>query len=562
MKQTSTRVVRGLVLLALALGLFLGLGSIPAHAVDQAATHITSATVNSDGSLDVRSTMRFDGAPPAEVVQRLRVKEEVVGERDYLFTVSDLRATANGRDIGRVSEESEHVVLTMAPEGAEEVVVTYRVTGAAVRAAGDQTLVRWDILQGLSIPVQQVEGEITVPGQFTDFKCVAGAPGTQTACALASGGTHESFMPVFTDGPRGAGEIVGPRITFPASVVAPNEEIDERWTVGRAFSGTGWPLAAALVALAVGALGIYLLHRKAGRDAHPGGDPIEVARFESVGDGRIEFQPGGEVLPGEVGTVVDERVDPIDITATILDLAVHGHLLIAEQPRRSEFAPTDWEIIRLDAGRRELRPYEQDLLDAVVPKGERTLVSAIGPAVAGAIPQIQSDLYDEVVAQGFYDQRPDSTRNVWNTAAMTVIIAGIVVTGLLAAFTTFGLAGLAVIAIGLGLAFVAQEMPARTAEGARLLAGLDNLRGQLLAQPTDQMPKGREYRELSEVLPYAIVLGGADRWLEAIATADDDDLPDPTDLEWYNAPDNWHLRDLPDSLRNFITTLNGQLFAR
>ncbi|MDO5683051.1 MAG: DUF2207 domain-containing protein [Propionibacteriaceae bacterium] len=561
MKPTTKRVIRGLLLLVTTLGLLLGVGGLPAHAAETVALHQTTATINPDGSVAVTSTLRFDGAPPSEIVQRFRTREEVLGQRDIVFTVTDLRATAGGQDIGRVATEAEHVVLTMTPGDVGEIEVSYRVTGAAVRAPGDQTLVRWDVLQGLSLPVQRVEGELDVPGQFTDFKCVAGAPGTQAACALAAGGTHDSFAPRFTDGPRGAGEIVGPRITFPAGVVAPNEEIDERWTIGRAFTGTGWPLAAALAALALGAAGLYLLHRRSGRDAAPTHDPIEVARFDPVGPGVVEFQPGGDVLPGEVGTVIDERVDPIDITATIMDLAVHGHLLIAELPRRSEFAPADWELIRM-SGERPLRDYERDLLDAVVPTGQRTLVSEIGPAVAGAIPRIQSDLYDEVVHQGFYERRPDSTRTTWNTRAIGAVIAGLILTGVLAAFTTFGLVGLAVIAIGLGLAFVAQEMPARTAKGARLLAGLGVLRQQLLSHPTDQMPKGLEYRELSEVLPYAIVLGGADRWLDALAAADDDDLPDPTDLSWFNGPDNWHLRDLPDSLRSFIITLNGQLFAR
>ncbi|MDN5727120.1 MAG: DUF2207 domain-containing protein, partial [Propionibacteriales bacterium] len=68
--------------------------------------------------------------------------------------------------------------------------------------------------------------------------------------------------------------------------------------------------------------------------------------------------------------------------------------------------------------------------------------------------------------------------------------------------------------------------------------------------------------ELSEVLPYAIVLGGADRWLDAFAAADEDEDADPTDLDWYHGPQNWHLRDLPDSLRNFITTVSGRLFTR
>ena len=43
---------------------------------------------------------------------------------------------------------------------------------------------------------------------------------------------------------------------------------------------------------------------------------------------------------------------------------------------------------------------------------------------------------------------------------------------------------------------------------------------------------------------------------------DDDDLPDSTDLDWYHGPENWHLADLPASLANFVTTVQGTLFSR
>ena len=52
-----------------------------------------------------------------------------------------------------------------------------------------------------------------------------------------------------------------------------------------------------------------------------------------MGAGQSEFRVLGDVRPGHVGTVADERVDPIDITATLIDLAVHGHLRITELPR-------------------------------------------------------------------------------------------------------------------------------------------------------------------------------------------------------------------------------------
>jgi hypothetical protein len=175
---------------------------------------------------------------------------------------------------------------------------------------------------------------------------------------------------------------------------------------------------------------------------------------------------------------------------------------------------------------------------------------------------VQNALYDEMVSNGWFERRPDATRSRFTQLALGALIAAVAVTAILAAFTTFGLVGLALVILALGLIFVAQELPARTAKGVALLAGLGAMRSELLSHPTDQMPPGAELRELSEVLPYAIVLGGTERWLDAIVAADTDADADPDDLPWYAGPPSWHLRDLPDSMRNFVTTVSGSLFSR
>src|SRR5699024_5008951 len=210
----------------------------------------------------------------------------------------------------------------------------------------------------------------------------------------------------------------------------------------------------------------------------------------------------------------------------------------------------------------ELSPFEERLLDAVTEGDEPVKVSDLAGRVQGHVSEIQDALYDEVVERGWYERRPDQTRNRWVGMALGGLVVAVVGTGVLVGLTSFGLLGLAFVAVALGLVFVAQEMPARTSSGAALLAALQVLSHDLHHHATDQMPKGRELDELSEVLPYAVVLGGADRWLGAIVDADGDDDPDSTDLDWYHGPDNWHLADLPDSLRNFITTVSGRLFSR
>jgi hypothetical protein len=189
-------------------------------------------------------------------------------------------------------------------------------------------------------------------------------------------------------------------------------------------------------------------------------------------------------------------------------------------------------------------------------------VSEVASRVQDSISGVQNALYDEMVSNGWYERRPDSTRNRWTQFGLIALILAVVVTGVLAAFTTFGLVGLALLALALGLVFVGQEMPSRTTKGVALLGGLGALRSDLLSHPTDQIAPGTELREISELLPYAVVLGGTDRWLDALVASDTDLDPDSHDLSWYHGPDNWHLRDLPDSLKNFTTTVSGSLFSR
>jgi len=546
----------------LTLGLFVGPLATTAHAEGTAATFVVDADLDADGTLTVKQTITFSGAVPPELSQKFETREDLVGDRQYVQTLDAINATVGGAAVTPdVTTDDRFTTVTVPTNGATEVVMGYTVRGAVVKV-NDGTALRVRLLQGLSAQVAQFEATVQIPTQFSYIKCTAGSPNSTVPCTFAAAGTESAQIPTFRDGPRGEGEVVAVDIGFPAGTVAANEDIEYRWTVGRAFSAEPLPLALALGLLVLGGIGLLLLHRRAGADAQAGGEVIRAGEFVPTGPGQTEFRVVGDVRPGHVGTVADERVDPIDVTASLVDLAVRGHLRIVELPREHEFAGTDWDLVRVADGPNGLLPFEQQLLDGIVAPGSRVKVSELASRVHESIGGVQNALYDEVVSNGWYERRPDATRSRWTQLGLGALIVAVVVTALLAAFTTFGLIGLALVIVALGLIFVGQEMPARTAKGAALLGGLSALRSDLLSHPTDQMPPGSELHELSEVLPYAIVLGGADRWLGAIVAADTDEHPDSEDLSWYHGPEGWHLRDLPDSLKNFITTVSGTLFGR
>lgn len=557
----SAPATRALALVLLTLGLLVGPFAVSAAAAETASSVVTNGNLAIDGTLTVQETVTFDGSAPARLVQKFETTEDLLGDRRYQQTLSDVTARAGGVAVTPVVQvDGRFTTVTVPTNGAGEVVVGYVVRGAVVNT-DTGTALRWALLQGLDVGVTSFRGTVSIPGLFSYIRCTAGSPNSPVPCASAAAGTEDALTPTITDGPRGPGEVVAIDLGFPPGTVAANEQIDYRWTLGRAFSPGPLPLALAVGLLALGGVGLLLLHRRVGTDAVFGGELAPVGEFVPTGPGRSEFRVVGDVRPGHVGTVADERVDPIDVTATLVDLAVRGHLVITELPRESGFAPTDWTLTRVGDGQ-GLRPFEEALLAGIAPPAGTVQVSRIAGRVHESIAGVQDALYDEVVANGWYERRPDATRNRYTRLSLVALVAAVVATGLLAAFSTFGLVGLALVLVALGLIFVAQELPSRTARGVALLKGLGALRSELMSHPTDQLPPGQAVAELSEVLPYAIVLGGTDRWLNALVETDTDAEPDPEDLNWYHGPADWHLRDLPGSLQNFLTTVSGTLFTR
>lgn len=522
-----------------------------------------AARAEADGTLQITETWEFS-APQGDVTRTLDLRRDRDPSSYYRYRISGVTATVDGRaaDLATTTRSTQ-MEVTVAVGGTGPVTVSYRVTGATRTEQGQDgplTLLEWPLLQGLGLEVARFDATVAGPAAPQLMDCTAGPRGSVGECAAIGGGTFDQPYPAIQDGPRAPGDELVIRVAYPAAAMAATADVGERWSLDRAFE-VSWPtVLTALASALVGAALLHLLHRRAGRDA-VSGSVTPVGSFVPVGPGRSVFRVPEEVRPGHVGTVADERVDPIDITATLLDLAVRGHLRITELPRPAH-GMLDWSIARVSSDG-AMEAFERELLDAVTPDGATTLVSQLPARLAGRIDRIQDALYDDVVARGWFDHRPDSTRSAWRIRGYVALGVAAVAATLLVAFTGFGLTALVLLALGAAVVWVADRMPRRTVEGAALLGGLGALASLLATHPTDEMPPGRELAEISHLLGYAVVLGGKERWLAALVAADaDDTAPDPDTLGWYHAPETWHLQDLPASLTQFIHTVQGALYAR
>ena len=543
----------------------------PAWAADSINTFDVMGRASADGTLSLSTTITFDDQAPAEFVQRLDTIEDASDYTYYRFNISNITAQAGDTDLRpTISYDGDFVVITVDTSaiGATPLTIGYDVAGAARSggvATGDMamTLVSWPVLQGLSMPVTTATGTIAVPGAIRGVDCKSGAATGPQPCQMWGGGTYDAPSPNFQDSSLDAGAVLIFGFTAPSSVLAVDEQLMARWTLDRAFSTDLASVLAALAVLLVGAVGLFALWHMRGRDMTTVKDPTLVASFEPTGKGTVKFQVHDEIRPGHVGTVVDEHVDPIDVTATLLDLAVRGHLCIVQLPAAHPYAPMDWTFQRLTS-KDKMRPFEVTLLDAIAPEdGEPAVVSRIGGPVEGVIGDVQNQLYQDVVDRGWFTRRPDQTRHVFDLIGWLGVSLAIVALVLLAAMTHFGLLGLALVALGVGLLSLAKTMPRRTASGVDLLHGLHALSMSLQTQPTDQVPPNTAYSEISKILPYAVVLGGRSRWVQALADADEDPaVPAPDDLPWYHGPADWNISHLPVSLDAFVANMSGRLVGR
>jgi uncharacterized membrane protein YgcG len=241
----------------------------------------------------------------------------------------------------------------------------------------------------------------------------------------------------------------------------------------------------------------------------------------------VQFTPPAGVAPGLVGTVLDEEANTIDVSATVVDLAVRGYLRIEEVSPGGLFSRTDWRLTRLDPPREEpLARYEQTIYDGLFATGNPVLLSELKNHFASTLRSAQAQMYAEVTHRGWFRESPEQQRRVWRAIGTGLVGIGLA-SGWFLGFRSVGtdqVAGVSlgvpsgiVLAAGLVVAglvvrLLGKRMAARTADGSAVLAQSLGFKQYLVTAEAGQIRFEEAQDIFSRYLPYAIVFGVADRW--------------------------------------------------
>ena len=242
---------------------------------------------------------------------------------------------------------------------------------------------------------------------------------------------------------------------------------------------------------------------------------------EGPGSVVVRYEPPKDLSPAEIGTIVDEKVDFRDITATVIDLAVRGHLKIEVETKEQLFGLLSSEetVFHRLRGGGNLLPYEETILNGIFFGGkDRVEASDLANQFYKTIPKVNKALYTRLTELGHFAGNPSQVRTRYVLGGLGT---GLAVFGLGALWAAKGggimpysmiasaVAGITTFVL---FASFAPAMPKRTRKGveARSWAlGFEEFAGRV---ESENLEMDRKRNVFESLLPYAMALGVAEKW--------------------------------------------------
>lgn len=457
------------------------------------------------------------------VVEDIRVTTSPGTPNETVITKAG-RHDSEGVLVIRIGDEDTFITGTHVYE------LSYRVVGAMLDGGNGTSLLRWDVVgDGWQQDVTSASVTVDGIGLLPDGICVLATSLGQPCVANSDAGrftARTSGLPAFSP--------MSIQVAFDADRVAPSIPILQRhFTIRGALWGDAraWPLFFVTFLFAFVQVG-RKLHRE-GRDRESRGAVTVDGRRDTTGAGAlgerirplfqprpvpIELRPPDDLRPGELGLIIDERVDPVDIAATIVDLAVRGLLVIEEErTKRLWWTRTDWTLRTTDIEPTDLRAYEKAIYKGLFKGRDEVTVGELRGTFAEDYGKAEKALYELGRQRQWFAGRPDKVRAKWLGIGIGALVLSLA--GFVAAiwFSRMAIAVVPFVLSAMLMVIAHRWMPRRTPKGSALLTRTLGFRTFIETAETDRARFAEEQHLFIEYLPYAVVFGATEKWAQAFA---------------------------------------------
>ena len=271
---------------------------------------------------------------------------------------------------------------------------------------------------------------------------------------------------------------------------------------------------------------------------------------------KFDNQP---LTPAEVGTLIDEKLDPRDITSTIVGLAVRGYIKIEEIKKEGLiFDKTDYYLKKVKNHDPSLNLFEIELMKALFPAAlPGTLISDLKNKFYTNLDVLRKILDGELIRKKYFLSSPEKVKNSYLVAGMLVFVFSVLAFVFL--IPNPGWKGIiAGILTGIPVLAFAKFMPVKTRVGAMAYMDILGFQEFLNRAEKDRLERMGDMNLFSKFLPYAIALDVADNWAKAFEGI----YQDPPD--WYMSPGGFRTFTpyaFTHSLNSVTSDLSSAMFS-
>jgi uncharacterized membrane protein YgcG len=488
--------------------------AMPAAARDLVFQHFDEQIyVRADGTIDVSETIeaQFIGSWHG-IYRTIPVEYSDPHGLNYTLFIEDVSATD---DTGRKLKLEQNrqgrylkfkIYVPAAEDTARTIILHYRVLDA-IRFFADHDELYWNVTgDEWENPIELVTARVELPEGITGLHAIAytGIFGSHAQDAQVEVGSN--YVQIRSTRRLGYREGLTAVVGFDKGFVQPPSASDQFMR----FLQSNLPLFIPVIAFFV----MFWLWWTRGRD--PARHAISV-----------QYEPPDKLTPGECGTLVDNEAAMRDITATLVDLAVKGYMIIEQKDESHLLGLTHskeyiFHLKKPPGEWQSARSHEQEMLSALFDAGATPDVklSDLQNHFYNNLPLIRDRIFNALMSDGYYLHRPDTVKQGYIGAGLLIGFLMMAGTRFLSAITgiawgTWVIAGLATGAV---IAIFGWFMPARTIAGARALEkvlGFEEFLGRVEKDQIERLQKTPELFE--KFLPYAMALHVEKKWVQAFS---------------------------------------------
>jgi len=442
--------------------------------------------------------------------------------------------------------------------GQHRYVITYAVFGV-LNSYSDHDELFWNVDGALwPVPKQSVSATVHLPSPaFQKAACYQGPPGSTQACQSSGAGVLANYASTRALASGEEMSVVTALTKSTLIIPPPMLEPRLRSFPQDAFDVNPLTVGVALLVLVAG-IGFvvwnWLTH---GRDRayltqyYLTNDPKEhAAPLVSGQPVVVEFEPPQNLRPAELGLILDERADPKDLTATIVDLAVRGFLTIAEVPGKKDWVLTqarNWDPA-------EIMPYENTILAGLFAGRQQVTLSDLRGTFTVELRTAERQMYQDAMSHKWFSSSPQQSRAAWGCLGIGLLSAGIAATIFLGLQLGWGLIGVAVVIVGIVMTISFPFMTQRTAAGRDLLQHTLGFRLYMTTAEKYRQQFAAKAEIFTQLLPYAIVFGTVTLWAKAFEGIDTS-----ANNNWYVGPGPFQAGFLAGSLQSMNSSISSAI---